>query len=510
MLADVDHIDVIVRQESLTSVPGHPVLVQLPIQPAYALTVHKTQALSISHTVRGCLEGVFAQGQIYVLVSRVTDPRNFELLGVPPVDLREAVAEGWRLAGLDIEECFRRALSITDEWELNPDARENVRDRVRPRRRQEQTIPLRDRTLAEILDPQPQASCVMHRLLDWIDRVDLMSQHGSPRPPFETIEGGPIFPNTNDPWWLTEVQKRKDGDGEVQGKCLEDGPASDVESIRDEQEVTDDDDPPSEESDASDGRTDGRADACHGQVPAPASPAAVALHTPRIAWSSAAKAPREQPQASRSARDPQPGVAESKRRRTGCASVPGDPGCLRYEGFFERQVEAMCGMHALNNAVGRRWQTAEDMEVACEEFLRERRFDFGMVEGLMTAEDKKLEALELSRHARQDGWYSDEIIAKAVVTTSMRREGRVEFDMRIQPLSTRPHMLHAARGAVVNIEGRHWVALRSVAGQVWLLDSLLSEPQPLQDYEAFVRKHKHAYPIFDAEQMPAAPPGAAT
>ena len=29
--------------------------------------MHKTQALSIKHLVRGCLEGVFAQGQVYVL-----------------------------------------------------------------------------------------------------------------------------------------------------------------------------------------------------------------------------------------------------------------------------------------------------------------------------------------------------------------------------------------------------------------------------------------------------------
>jgi hypothetical protein len=38
------------------------------------------KALSIRHTVYGCLEGVFAQGQVYVLVSRVTDPANFALV----------------------------------------------------------------------------------------------------------------------------------------------------------------------------------------------------------------------------------------------------------------------------------------------------------------------------------------------------------------------------------------------------------------------------------------------
>ena len=44
-------------------------------------SVHKTQALSIKHLVLGSLEGVFALGQVYVLISRVTDPLNFCLIG---------------------------------------------------------------------------------------------------------------------------------------------------------------------------------------------------------------------------------------------------------------------------------------------------------------------------------------------------------------------------------------------------------------------------------------------
>ena len=58
MFPDVDHIDVNARQETLSSLQGQPALLQLPIVPSYALTVHKTQALSIKHIVRGCLEGV--------------------------------------------------------------------------------------------------------------------------------------------------------------------------------------------------------------------------------------------------------------------------------------------------------------------------------------------------------------------------------------------------------------------------------------------------------------------
>ena len=64
MLADVDFMDVNVRQENINNVPGQPVQIQLGVVLSYGLTVHKTQALSIKHIVRGILEGVFAQGQI--------------------------------------------------------------------------------------------------------------------------------------------------------------------------------------------------------------------------------------------------------------------------------------------------------------------------------------------------------------------------------------------------------------------------------------------------------------
>jgi hypothetical protein len=43
-----------VRQENL-NIRGEPIMLQLPLVPAYALTVHKTQALSIKHLVLGCV-----------------------------------------------------------------------------------------------------------------------------------------------------------------------------------------------------------------------------------------------------------------------------------------------------------------------------------------------------------------------------------------------------------------------------------------------------------------------
>ena len=46
LVADADFIDVSVRQENLTTVPSCPVMVQMPLQPCYGLTIHKVQALS--------------------------------------------------------------------------------------------------------------------------------------------------------------------------------------------------------------------------------------------------------------------------------------------------------------------------------------------------------------------------------------------------------------------------------------------------------------------------------
>ena len=53
LLPEIDTMDVQVRQENL-NIRGAPIMIQLPLVPAYALTIHKTQALSIKHLVLGC------------------------------------------------------------------------------------------------------------------------------------------------------------------------------------------------------------------------------------------------------------------------------------------------------------------------------------------------------------------------------------------------------------------------------------------------------------------------
>ena len=77
--------------------------------------------------------------------------------------------------------------------------------------------------------------------------MDSASKFGSPPPVFKTPEGEDIFPD--EPWWLTDVQRKDEPDGEKEpGKGDEDGPASedeaaDLEDARPDDALTEDEDP---------------------------------------------------------------------------------------------------------------------------------------------------------------------------------------------------------------------------------------------------------------------------
>ena len=92
---------------------------------------------------------------------------------------------------------------------------------------------------------------VFKRLLDWIDRCDLASQAGLPKPAFKTTDGEDIFPtDEEEPWWLTDISKRLlfgDKKEEKQLEGDEDGPATcDEEEEEPEKKEVSDDDPLSE------------------------------------------------------------------------------------------------------------------------------------------------------------------------------------------------------------------------------------------------------------------------
>ena len=100
-------------------------------------------------------------------------------------------------------------------------------DRIQQRGFTEKSVPLKWRTLAESLDPQPRASAVIKDLLSYIDRCDAASTvDGAPKVPFCTEDGHPIFPE-GEKWWLTELSIRKEE--QAAAEADEDGPPSEAE-----------------------------------------------------------------------------------------------------------------------------------------------------------------------------------------------------------------------------------------------------------------------------------------
>ena len=176
------------------------------------------------------------------------------LLPSPWYDLLEDVADAMRRSGIDVNEALIRAIEVTNDWRYVPGAT-FIRDRLSPRR--DSRLQLRD--LCQILNPQPQAQTVIHDLLSWIDRVDLASQSGSQRPPFETERGDPIFPPETT-WWITEAGGQKKPPQVLEfDDCLDD----------DEAEADDHDHeaPDADDSSSSGGQEEQQKDQLRGQEP---------------------------------------------------------------------------------------------------------------------------------------------------------------------------------------------------------------------------------------------------
>ena len=152
--------------------------------------------------------------------------------------------------------------------------------------------------------------------------------------------------------------------------------------------------------------------------------------------------------------------------------------------YHEKQQAAMCGMHALNNAIGFPYNSASDMEHALRTYLADAKFE-GLPE-------------EAHDHAAPGGWFSSEVLAFAMRSTPLRRGAPIEYVLTLEALKRKPHIIHHCVGAVVNQANTHWLALRSIEGSVWLIDSNAPAPRPLSpdEYVAFINRYVDAYPIY--------------
>ena len=114
-----------------------------------------------------------------------------------------------------------------------------------------------------------------------------------------------------------------------------------------------------------------------------------------------------------------------------------------------------CGIHALNNALGFHCFGVEDMLHAADTFLFENP-ELG---------DRQQD------HVAPEGDYSIEIMLMALRTKAMQDFGRLRWHMD-DCRATELQDLEGCIGAVQNIDGRHWVALRRWGDSFLYLDSL--------------------------------------
>ena len=361
---------------------------------------------------------------------------------------------------MDVSECLSRAVEVTGDWVFASSGAARVCDRLSPRR--DGFLQLRE--LCQVLNPQPQAQTVIHNLLAWIDRVDLAAQTGASRPPFETERGEPIFPETT--WWITDAG----------AASLKKAPKTiELDDARDDDQEDDDDDDDDDEHevDADDSGSDASREVGEQEVAVgdlelsqrQQSQVALANHTPTLGWRTA-------------------------RVAAGNALPPTPPPV--YVGYFERQREMRCGLHALNNCIGRSLLNVALMRAACDQYL-----------ALYPSENR-------TENEKPSGWYSMNVMVLAVelISKSLQARGETSYELRWEPLFRHPDVIHRCVGAVANLRQRHWIAIKSVDDQIWRLDSLDPAPRRMTelDYNWFIRTNRGTYPVYAIDKGEAVPP----
>ena len=143
--------------------------------------------------------------------------------------------------------------------------------------------------------------------------------------------------------------------------------------------------------------------------------------------------------------------------------------------YFEQQERALCGMHALNNALGQAIFTETDMDLAVQILLDEGGADRGEVR-----ED----------HMAPGGYFSSEVLAQVLQSKAMAAFDRVRWEMRLEPVTCLEH-LHVAAGAVQNRANAHWVAYRCIENKILRLDSLATSPVQLTEEQLLEDLHRY-------------------
>ena len=125
--------------------------------------------------------------------------------------------------------------------------------------------------------------------------------------------------------------------------------------------------------------------------------------------------------------------------------------------YFERQSGPYCTLHAMNNAAGVRWMTAQDLRDACKEHIEGK---------------KRIRKWVCPwNHSSLNGWFSRRVISGAT-----RMAGIFSVRSWRHVLENSLGEIHSAVGILVDSGDTHWVAVRAVGTKIWLLDDRESRP----------------------------------
>ena len=147
--------------------------------------------------------------------------------------------------------------------------------------------------------------------------------------------------------------------------------------------------------------------------------------------------------------------------------------------YFEKQRDARCGQHVLNNIVGGPVYTDQDMDVACAQVCEATGDQPG-------------------DHKAPGGWFSHSVLGQAFenqVPPTMRLLSRRASSDEWKSLMENPEY----QGTVINMANQHWTAIVKHNGLVFYVDSCRA-PQFIDeaDYLSLIKARPDTYFVVDA------------
>ena len=180
----------------------------------------------------------------------------------------------------------------------------------------------------------------------------------------------------------------------------------------------------------------------------------------------------------------EPSITQSQFAEIAIASCSDRPAAMVFTGYFERQVLARCGLHALNNAIGYEFLSAPLLHLACQEYIEEMHR-----EGV--AEDRAV-------HERATGWYSEVVLAFGL--RMHQNIYRLDLDNPIRcNLENSAERIYNPEvlGVIVNQDQGHWTTFKYLGDCIWFIDSDAAAPvaKSFGQFRNYIEFYLHAFAV---------------